>query len=63
MFLAAQHIQRQPAHIFYLGDDLRDIQAANASGMQSVAVTWGFHLKKPISLLGQKIILLTVLNN
>ena len=46
MLLAAQHIQRRPTHIFYLGDDLRDIQAANASGMQSVAVTWGFHAEE-----------------
>ena len=43
MFLAAQHIQRQPKNIFYLGDAPRDIEAANNSGMISVAVTWGFH--------------------
>ncbi len=27
----------------YLGDDLRDIQAARAAGMRAVAVEWGYH--------------------
>ena len=27
----------------YLGDDLRDIQAARAAGMRAVAVDWGYH--------------------
>ena len=27
----------------YLGDDLRDIQAAQAAGMRAVAVDWGYH--------------------
>jgi phosphoglycolate phosphatase len=28
---------------FYLGDDLRDMQAAHAAGMHAVAVGWGYH--------------------
>jgi len=28
---------------YYLGDDLRDIQAARAAGMRAVAVEWGYH--------------------
>ena len=43
MLLAAQQLQRHPSKIFYLGDALRDVEAANCSGMISVAVTWGFH--------------------
>jgi phosphoglycolate phosphatase len=27
----------------YLGDDLRDIQAAHAAGMRGIAVAWGYH--------------------
>lgn len=27
----------------YLGDDLRDIQAAHAVGMRGIAVAWGYH--------------------
>ena len=26
----------------YVGDDLRDIQAGNAAGMKTLAVTWGY---------------------
>ena len=43
MLLAAQQLKRHPADIFYLGDAERDMQAANVSGMVSVAVSWGFH--------------------
>ena len=37
-----QHIGIAPAHCLYVGDDLRDIQAANAAGMRGVAVRWGY---------------------
>lgn len=43
MLLAAQMLQLPPARCCYLGDDLRDIQAAHAAGMQAVAVGWGYH--------------------
>ena len=39
---AAKHIGIAPAHCLYVGDDLRDIQAANAAGMRGVAVRWGY---------------------
>ena len=31
-----------PADCIYVGDDLRDIQAGNAAGMKTLAVTWGY---------------------
>jgi phosphoglycolate phosphatase len=32
-----------PAACWYVGDDLRDIQAARAAGMRAVAVEYGYH--------------------
>ena len=43
LLLAAEKLGLAPAHCFYLGDDLRDIQAARAAGMRPVAVEWGYH--------------------
>jgi phosphoglycolate phosphatase len=43
LLLAAERLNLPPQSCFYLGDDLRDIQAARAAGMRSVAVTWGYH--------------------
>jgi phosphoglycolate phosphatase len=43
LLLAAERLNLAPASCFYLGDDLRDIQAARAAGMRPVAVTWGYH--------------------
>jgi N-acetyl-D-muramate 6-phosphate phosphatase len=40
---AAGQLALPPASCWYLGDDLRDIQAANAAGMRAVAVDWGYH--------------------
>lgn len=39
---AAQALHVTPAACLYVGDDLRDIQAAHAAGMTSVAVRWGY---------------------
>lgn len=39
---AAGELQVAPASCIYLGDDLRDIQAARAAGMRPVAVAWGY---------------------
>ncbi len=39
---AARELALDPAACIYLGDDLRDIQAARAAGMRSVAVGWGY---------------------
>jgi N-acetyl-D-muramate 6-phosphate phosphatase len=43
LLLAAKQLDLAPRDCVYLGDDLRDIQAARAAGMRSVAVTWGYH--------------------
>ena len=40
---AAQQIQIPPEDCFYLGDDLRDMKAAQAAGMRPIAVEWGYH--------------------
>jgi phosphoglycolate phosphatase len=40
---AARQIQVSPKDCFYLGDDLRDMKAAQAAGMRAVAVEWGYH--------------------
>jgi phosphoglycolate phosphatase len=40
---AAQQIQVSPQHCCYLGDDLRDMKAAQAAGMRPIAVEWGYH--------------------
>lgn len=39
---AAGQIRIPPAECWYLGDDLRDIQAARAAGMVAVAVEYGY---------------------
>jgi N-acetyl-D-muramate 6-phosphate phosphatase len=40
---AAQVLSLAPANCWYVGDDLRDIQAAQAAGMRSIAVEYGYH--------------------
>ena len=40
---AAEVLKLEPRECIYLGDDLRDIQAARAAGMRPVAVDWGYH--------------------
>ena len=39
---AAKAIGIAPEACLYVGDDLRDVQAAHAAGMVSVAVRWGY---------------------
>lgn len=39
---AARELNLDPARCAYLGDDLRDIQAARSAGMRAVAVAWGY---------------------
>ena len=41
---AAQLLAIEPAQCVYVGDDQRDIQAAIAAGMPSVAALWGYRL-------------------
>jgi len=40
---AAEQLGLAPQACMYLGDDLRDIQAARAAGMRPIAVDWGYH--------------------
>jgi N-acetyl-D-muramate 6-phosphate phosphatase len=39
---AARLMNIEPAHCLYIGDDIRDIQAAHAAGMRSVAALYGY---------------------
>src|SRR3990167_9311652 len=34
------------SHVFYIGDETRDIDAAKQNGIYSIAVTWGFNSEK-----------------
>ena len=40
---AAEQLNLPPTSCWYLGDDLRDMQAARAASMRPVAVDWGYH--------------------
>jgi phosphoglycolate phosphatase len=40
---AAEMLALAPQDCCYVGDDLRDVQAARAAGMRSVAAEWGYH--------------------
>jgi len=40
---AAQALSLAPASCWYVGDDLRDVQAARAAGMRAIAVAYGYH--------------------
>lgn len=42
--VAAQRINLAPGACVYVGDDERDILAARAAGMPSIAVLWGYRL-------------------
>jgi 2-phosphoglycolate phosphatase len=42
LFEAARRISIAPEHCWYVGDDLRDIQAGKAAGMPTVAAGWGY---------------------
>ena len=43
LLLAAEKLKLAPADCVYVGDDLRDIQAARAAGMRCGAVEYGYH--------------------
>jgi phosphoglycolate phosphatase len=43
LLLAAEQLDLPPSDCVYVGDDLRDIQAARAAGMRCVAVEYGYH--------------------
>lgn len=39
---AARRLSLSPRHCWYVGDDLRDIQAGQAAGMSTIAAAWGY---------------------
>jgi phosphoglycolate phosphatase len=43
LLLAAEKLQVLAQECIYVGDDLRDVQAARAARMRAVAVEWGYH--------------------
>lgn len=43
LLLAAEQLELEPRACLYVGDDLRDVQAARAAGMRSAAAGWGYH--------------------
>lgn len=40
---ACRRCKVQPSTCVYVGDDSRDIEAGNAAGMRTIAVSWGYH--------------------
>jgi N-acetyl-D-muramate 6-phosphate phosphatase len=42
LFEAARQLQIAPQDCWYVGDDLRDIQAGKAAGMSTIAAAWGY---------------------
>ena len=38
--------QAQKNNVFYVCDEVRDIEAARKSGIQSIAVTWGYNTRR-----------------
>lgn len=43
LLLASKQLNIPPAACIYVGDDLRDMQAARAAGMRCIAVEYGYH--------------------
>ncbi len=42
LFEAARRLSLPPEACWYVGDDLRDIQAGRAAGMRTIAAAWGY---------------------
>ena len=42
LFEAARRLNLAPSDCWYVGDDLRDIQAGKAAGMFTIAAAWGY---------------------
>lgn len=42
LFEAAKRLGLAPGECWYVGDDLRDIQAGRAAGMATIAAAWGY---------------------
>lgn len=42
LFEAARRLELAPEQCWYVGDDMRDVEAGRAAGMLTVACTWGY---------------------
>jgi 2-phosphoglycolate phosphatase len=42
LFEAARRLVMQPQDCWYVGDDMRDVQAGRAAGMPTIAAAWGY---------------------
>ncbi|MEM9985001.1 MAG: HAD-IA family hydrolase [Bacteroidota bacterium] len=40
------HEALSPQEVIMIGDELRDVEAANKAGIESIAVTWGFNTRQ-----------------
>ena len=49
LLLACEQLQLAPRECVYVGDDLRDIEAARAARMRSVAAGWGYEGSTPLA--------------
>ena len=50
---AAQRMSVDPTECWYVGDDLRDVQAGRAAGMTTIAAAWGYlGINEPIDTWG-----------
>ena len=57
LFAAARAMGLPPGHVAYVGDDLRDAQAAQAAGMPMIAATWGYlGLGEPVEAWGADVV-------
>jgi phosphoglycolate phosphatase len=43
-----QRAQLDAASVYYIGDEVRDVTAASAAGVRSVAVSWGFAAREAL---------------
>lgn len=48
----ARHFRAKPSEVLCIGDELRDIDAATAAGMDSGAVAWGYALPAALQVAG-----------
>lgn len=60
LLLACEQLQLKPRDCVYVGDDLRDIAAARAAHMRSVAAGWGYEGATPIAQWGADFLAPTV---
>ncbi|HYD34798.1 MAG TPA: HAD-IA family hydrolase [Vitreimonas sp.] len=44
-----KNLKLNPAEVFYVGDEVRDIEAARAADLSVISVTWGFNSRKVLS--------------